>query len=288
MKYTYLNCVVAAGLTLGLAVSVEAETVDITIRNTVIGADNNSAANPFIQPQDPAFSGGGRDQTMQFGDIVTGNSTQDDLLIGRLGVDLLFGRGGDDVLIGGIEHFNPLNRDRAFGGPGDDIFIWKPGDGSDLFQGGRGEDAVVFGVVGERVNGAREFAVLNDQQAGEVAINRNTGLPKVDVKGSPGFCTVIDEASAPEAKRELAALGLDHLVQFSIRRIADEFDAGIQSEDNGLRVTLHLKGVEYVVCTERAGETLEVLDLRQSPPAPINLGQIEPQKLRERLRRIVK
>ena len=30
-----------------------------------IGSDLNSLGNPFVQPQDPAFSGGGRDQTLQ-------------------------------------------------------------------------------------------------------------------------------------------------------------------------------------------------------------------------------
>ena len=36
----------------------------VAVRNIIIGADNNSANNPFIQPQDPALAGGGRDQTM--------------------------------------------------------------------------------------------------------------------------------------------------------------------------------------------------------------------------------
>ncbi|MCP5116410.1 MAG: hypothetical protein GY953_36735 [bacterium] len=102
--------------------------------NTQIGADNNSVNNPFVQPPDPALSGGGRDQTMQFGDVLTGTSLTD-LLIGRLGVDLLFGRSGADVIVGGTEHFNPQNRDRAFGGPGQDAFRWSPGDGSDRFDG---------------------------------------------------------------------------------------------------------------------------------------------------------
>ena len=115
--------------------------------NVQIGADNNSIENPLVQPQDPALSGGGRDQTLQFGDVIFG-SRRDDLQIGGLGTDILAGGRGDDVIIGGIEHFNPLNRDRAFGGLGNDIFIWKPGDGSDLWNGGPGLDVVVFGLIG--------------------------------------------------------------------------------------------------------------------------------------------
>ena len=160
---------------------------NIAIDNVIIGPDNNSAENPFVQPQDPALSGGGRDQTMQFGDILLGKTYSDDLVIGGLGTDIISGRSGDDVLIGGIEHFNPFNRDRAFGGPGDDIFIWKPGDGSDLFRGGKGNDAIVFGITGELVNGVTRFEVLNDQQTAEVALRKRTKLPIVDVTNSPGI-----------------------------------------------------------------------------------------------------
>lgn len=123
---------------LAASTSAMADQNDVKIR-TQVGADNNSIENPFVQPQDPALSGGGRDQTMQFGDVFLG-TRYDDLLIGRLGTDIFAGARGNDVIIGGVEHFNPANRDRAFGGPGHDIFIWKPGDGSDLFNGGRGYD----------------------------------------------------------------------------------------------------------------------------------------------------
>ena len=34
------------------------------------GSDQNNIANPFVQPQDPALSGGGRDQSQQFGDVL--------------------------------------------------------------------------------------------------------------------------------------------------------------------------------------------------------------------------
>ena len=60
---------------------------------TQIGADNNSVENSFIQPQDPALSGGGRDQTMQFADILFG-SYYDDLL-----ADYANGAGGADYVV---------------------------------------------------------------------------------------------------------------------------------------------------------------------------------------------
>lgn len=76
-------------------------------------------------------------------------SDRDDLMIGRLGIDVMAGNRGSDVMIGGTEDFNPFNRDRAFGGRGKDIFMWAPGDGSDLFEGGKGHDVVMFGLIGE-------------------------------------------------------------------------------------------------------------------------------------------
>ena len=233
-----------------------------------IGSDLNSALNPFVQPQDSAQSGGGRDQTLQFGDVLEGTGYEN-LLIGRLGTDLLFGGPRNDVLVGGTEHFNPSNRDRAFGGRGQDVFLWSPGDGSDLFEGGGGVDAVVFGLIGELENGQVQFRVSTDQQAGDVYIDPITGLPQIDVTNSPGFCEIIDPSSSHEAGDELEDLGLDHLVRFFIRSVADDFENGVQDTDNGLRVTLHLKDVEVLVCTDRDGGFIEAYNLTVSPPQPI-------------------
>lgn len=275
-----------------VVVTVMAASTSVMARtiHTQIGADNNSADNPFIQPQDPALSGGGRDQTMQFGDVMFG-TYRDDLLIGGLGTDILAPGYGNDVILGGVEHFNPSNRDRAFGGNGHDIFIWKPGDGSDLWNGGWGHDVVILGLVGEVVDGETVFAVNKDKKTGEVAIDPATSLPQVDVTNSPGFCEVIDASSSPEAEEELAALNLDHLVRFSIRGVANAFESGAQDNDNGLRVTLHLKDVETLVCTSREGGQIEVIDLTSTPPRLIANGvskrdlkpQIRSRRLRKRL-----
>lgn len=238
-----------------------------------IGADNNNKANPVVQPQDPALAGGDRDQSLQNGDVLFGTNKAD-LLIGRIGQDTLLGYDGDDVLVGGTEHFNPSNRDRAFGEYGNDVFIWTPGDGSDFFDGGPGKDVIIFGLIGERENGETVFRVANDQKPGDIVLDPNTNLPTVDVTNSPGFCTVIDASTSADAAAELEALDLDHLVRFSIRGIANAFDAGDQADDNGLRVTVHLRRVEFVVCTSRAGGEIEVFDLRTSPPTLISLAEL--------------
>ncbi|MEM7254717.1 MAG: hypothetical protein AAF493_25170 [Pseudomonadota bacterium] len=281
----------SAALPLSLALAPQVNAGDQTTRlvgidNVQIGRDNNSFENPVVQPQDPAQSGGGRDQSMQFGDVLYG-TRKDDLQIGNLGNDILLGRRGDDVQIGGLEHFTggDNRRDRAFGGHGNDIFIWKPGDAPDFIDGGRGHDVVILGIVAEPDgNGGFAFEVLNDGKAGEVYVDEKTGLPRVDVSNSPGFCEVIDGSYDYTESDVLDELNLDHLVRFIIRGEADDGDA---DGDNGLRITLHLRNVETLICTSRDGGLIDILDLTSAPPSPSVLGDVRPRKLRKRLDEIV-
>lgn len=250
-----------------------------------IGADNNFAGNPFVQPTETALSGGGIDQSLAYGDVLFGSSASD-LLIGGLGLDVLLGDAGDDVLIGGLEHFNPLKSDRKFGGAGNDILIWGVGDGSDLLDGGPGEDVLILGLVGEAdSSGQTLFRVSNDEKAGHVFIDPATQLPAVDVSGAPGFCGVLDASSSADAPGQLQALGLQHLVRFFLREQADSFAAGTQETDNGLRQTMHLRDIEFLICPNRAGNGLEVLDLTVSPPTTTELTSVA---LNERVQLIVR
>ena len=248
----------------------------------VIGQDLNNSLNPFIQPQDEALAGGGRDQSLQFADIVKGGIGAD-ILIGGLGSDVLVGLSGDDIILGGTEDFNPANRDIALGGMGSDTFIWAPGDGSDFFDGGPGEDVVVFGFIGEvQDDGTVAFQVQTDQDTEEIFINPDTNLPEVDVANSPGFCTVIDKAWSEDAKENLELLELNQLVRFTIRALADSFESGEQDTDNGLRVTLSIRNTEYLVCTTRDGGEIEVLDLKSSPPRKADISDL-PEKVQTML-----
>jgi hypothetical protein len=245
-----------------------------------IGADNNNVDNPFVQPEDPALSGGGRDQTLDDGDSLLGGRKAD-IQIGLLGIDVIDGDRGNDVQIGGPDP-GGNNADRAFGGPGSDVFLWQPGDGSDFFDGGSQADAVAFGNIvldePEDPNDPNERPLP--------AIDPHTGLPAIDVTNVGGFCEVID-GYEPDDAAALEELGLDHLVKFFARGTADAFEAGDQNEDNGLRVTLHLVGVEYAVCAVREGGAIEVFDLRVSPPAVIGIDEVGSRRLRKQLRDIV-
>lgn len=266
-----------------------------TERVVLQGSDLNNIGS-FLLSLNADGPGGSPNQSHRSGDVLQGGPT-DNVLIGALGVDILLGGDGDDVMIGGTEDFNANvdgdgdgsdNRDRAFGGNGNDLFIWTPGDGSDFYDGGPGMDVIAFGLVGEArdsdasTTGAPFFNVNPPGTDGSlnfdgIFLDPITKLPTLSVSTSPGFCTVLDETTNPS---ELATLDLDHLVRFSLRGVANAFDAGTRTDDDGLRVALSLRNVEYVVCTKRqvvdggGVENIEVLDITTYPPTLASLSDL--------------
>jgi len=258
-----------------------------------IGTDLNSKTNALLA-ENPTGPGGSSNQSLRAGDVLQGDE-KDDILIGGLGVDILVGAAGDDILIGGTEDFNSSvdgdakgadNRDRAFGQDGDDLFVWTPGDGSDFFDGGDGIDVVVFGILGEledengETDGAPFFKV-NPSGTGSQdfdgiyldAYNR----PQIQVSNTPGFCSLV---SAQNYVDEFELLDIDQIVRFSLRGIANTFDAGDRSDDDGLRVSVTLKNTEFVVCTQRDFDAenglanIEVLDIRSGVPVLADLSDL--------------
>ena len=267
----------------GISLSASAE-----IALTVIGTDQNALfgvadnVRNFLSANKGSNSGG--DQSLQAGDALSGTEGSD-LLIGALGIDVLQGYAGNDILIGGTEDFNPLNRDRAFGGSGEDTFIWAPGDGNDFFDGGADNDVLILGLIGEQRDASGNesvtpvFAVTpptapqGSQDFDGIFINPSTGLPIVDVAGGPGFCDVIDGSASDAEKSELAALDLDHLVRFTLRGPA----ADTANPDTGLRIAVHLKNTEYLVCGGATAGEIIVTDLTTSTPTAIELSDLPEQ-----------
>ena len=259
------------------------------------GTDLNNIGSSLLS-LNPDGPGGSPNQGLRSGDVLQAGST-DSVMIGALGIDVLIGGDGDDVLIGGTEDFNSSvdgddrgsdNRDRAFGGVGNDLFIWAPGDGSDFFDGGPGIDVVAFGILGEQrdsdsgTEGAPFFNVNPPGSDGSlnfdgIFLDPTTNLPIVSVSTSPGFCTVLDQSTNPT---ELATLSLDQLIRFSLRGVANAFDSGERTDDDGLRVSLSIRDVEYVVCTKRevadggGVDNIEVLDISTYPPTVATLADL--------------
>ena len=264
-------------------------------RSVLQGNDLNNLGSSLLS-LNPDGPGGSPNQSLRSGDVLQGDA-EDNVMIGALGVDVMFAGDGDDVMIGGTEDFNANvdgdnlgsdNRDRAFGEAGDDLFIWTPGDGSDFYDGGTGVDVVAFGVLGEErdnagnTDGAPFFNVSPPGTDGSfnfdgIFLDANTRLPTLSVSTSPGFCTVLDYSTHPT---ELATLSLDHVVRFSLRGIANAFDDGSRSDDDGLRVALSLRNVEYLVCTNRAVvdgagvANIQVLDISDYPPTVASLSDL--------------
>ncbi|MGH1359139.1 MAG: hypothetical protein ACRBC3_10280 [Burkholderiaceae bacterium] len=268
---------VTASFSLTASAQISAPVVG-TDQNALFGVEENIRA--FLSAN--RGSNGGGDQSLQAGDSLVGTESAD-LLIGALGIDVLLGNGGPDILIGGTEDFNPFNRDRAFGGSGDDTFLWAPGDGNDLFDGGEGLDVLILGLVGEQrdANGSEvgaPFFNVNPPGPGSqdfdgIYINPSSGLPTIDVAGGPGFCEVVDGSGSDAEQAELTALGLDHLVRFTLRGPA----ADTSNPDTGLRIAVHLLNTEYLVCGSQVAGGISVLDLRTSPPTAIDISQIPAQ-----------
>jgi Ca2+-binding RTX toxin-like protein len=100
----------------------------------------------------------------------------DDLLEGRAGHDRLHGGPGDDQLSSAAES------DNVHGGGGDDVFVYRAGDGNDVFHGGSGTDVIRLEAVADGWTvQLRRGEILSDE-AGYVTLSA----------GAVGFITFAD------------------------------------------------------------------------------------------------
>ena len=182
-----------------------------------------------------------------------------DVELGLLGNDFLRGGWGRDVLVGGTEQFQTPNFDTMYGGPDADVNVWAPGDGNDDFFGGAGRDAQVFGVIDRNANNVPTLS----HPSGAFPY----GLPKADVTGSPGFCSL----------RQAGQQGnFDFRALFFVR------------ETGQLAVTIRLADVEQVFCTSRAGGQITFADLTQAHPRFVKVSRAEVANLNRTVWRIIR
>lgn len=214
----------------GSTLSADARTFPGTPGQDVhVGADNDNADNPFIQPPGVVAK-----QHMENTDVLFGRGGRD-LLIGREGDDTLLGGERSDILVGGPETTLP-NSDVLVGEEGRDINIWAPGDGSDAFLGNQGRDTMIFAPFVEDPNGD---PLLTWHQGRKV--------PRVDIDGQAAFsCTIVE---VPPSEH----LGFDFLVRFNV---------------NGTPVvTVRQRDVETVYCPSPDQGRALVADLTDRDPA---------------------
>ncbi len=190
------------------------------------GKDDDNDQNPIIQP-----NGEEDKQHMENTDPLFADE-KGSLLIGILGRDTLVGNIGDDILIGGPENFVGPNSDITYGGEGNDINIWAPGDGSDAFLGGEGIDAIIFAPF------------KNQSAPGAVPALTNVNgrdIPQVSVSDKAQFSCEIETVPNNEN------LGYEQLVRFSV--------------NGNLKVTVRLLGVEFVYCPSDQADNVKVAAL---------------------------
>jgi len=249
----------ALGLALHASTSHAAYLVGSGRSDILIGLDDDNQDDPEIQPPGTAAN-----QSLNDADTLIGGRG-DDILIGMLGSDVLLGGPGDDVMIGGIERGSQLpNSDIQIGDTGNDIAIWQGGDGSDLFDGGPGpRDALVFGTIDrDSVTNIPTIFPVDGRHS-------ETGLPRADVTGQGGFCT-LEAVQHPEVR------GFQFLVRFF-------------SKANGnLLVTVRTRDVEQVFCTAQNAAGITFADLTQPNPTFVDITSDAVRDLNSDVARIIR
>jgi hypothetical protein len=220
----------AAALLAGSAVLGSAAVVPGTPGNDVhFGRDNDNANNTFIQPPGVAAK-----QHMDNTDVLFGRAGGD-LLIGKLGDDTLLGGPALDILIGGPEGGQTPNSDVLLGDAGDDINIWAPGDGSEVFVGDRGHDTMVFAPF-----------VTKDDGSLRLVWRHGRKVPRVDIGGQPTFsCDIVP---VPPNQN----LGEQFLIRFLV--------------NDTIVVTVRQKDVERVLCPAASEGRAKRADLTVAHP----------------------
>lgn len=197
----------------------------------IFGRDDDNLNNPFVQPVGVAAN-----QSLNNTDVLVGRSGND-VMVGLLGSDVMFAGAGNDIIIGGPEQGTTPNSDVMFGDDGDDINIWAPGDGSELFVGGTGRDAIIFGVIDKDVSNRPTSAGPAPGFA---------HIPSANVSGMGGFCTI--------QRIEDPSVGYEFLAKFFVRATGT------------LAVTVRLREVEQIFCASQLGGQVTYADLSQPNP----------------------
>src|SRR5262245_2886938 len=216
----------------------------------LIGLDDDRQDNTAVQGAAAA------NQSLNRTDVLTGGQGND-VLFGLNGSDVIDGGQGRDIILDGPDAGpapgGPPNSDIMFGGQGDDVNLWAPGDGSEVFDGGPGVDALIFGATDREENADPATGVRLPKLLDGVE-GFPQGIPTANVSGLTNFCTV--EAS-PSA-------GYDYFVRF-------------RNAAGNILATVRVLDVEQVFCSQGGG--IAFADLTQSSPASGLVSQFQVQTL---------
>jgi hypothetical protein len=204
--------------------------------NLIIGLDDDKQENLLIQSNAVA------NQSLNRTDVLEGGQGND-VIFGLNGNDVIDGGQGQDIILGGPDPGAP-NSDIMFGGQGDDVNLWAPGDGSEVFIGGPGKDALIFGRT-DIENGLPRLVP-------EPGFPH--GIPTANLSVLTNFCT-IENSPLP---------GYDFLVRF-------------KSAAGAIIVTLRVKDVEQVFCSQ--SNAIAFADLTVPSPSFTLVSQNEVNQL---------
>jgi Ca2+-binding RTX toxin-like protein len=219
----------------------------------LIGSDDDRQDNAALQ------AGAATNQSLNRTDIIIGGSAND-VMFGLNGNDFMDGRAGRDIILGGPDGGTPPggppNSDLMFGGSDNDVNLWAPGDGSEVFIGGPGSrDALVFGATDrETIADPETGFLLPTLLLGVSAFPQ--GIPTANVSGVTSFCT-IEASPLPEYEFLVRFLGV----------------AG------NLIVTLRVSGVEQVFCSGQGGGAITFADLTVPYPSFVVVSHQEVSQL---------
>ena len=205
----------------------------------LIGVDDDNQTNNAIQ------AGVVANQSLNRTDVLDGGPGND-VMFGLNGNDVMEGGPGDDIILGGPDGGaapgGPPNSDIMFGGPGNDVNLWAPGDGSEAFIGGPGLDAIIFGATDLDAPDPSTGLRLPTLSFGVPGFPQ--GVTTANVSGLGNFCTV--EASPSP--------GFEHLVRFR------------SAATGNIIVTVRVRDVEQVFCTNQSGASIAFADLTVASP----------------------
>ena len=246
VSFTALIALLVSGLLAGLGGPAQPADASLEVgtfkAEVLIGRDDDNITNPVIQPATELVN-----QSLDDADVLVGNGGND-VLIGLKGSDTILAGLGNDIIVGGPEGGTTSPKsDIQFGDGGDDVALWAPGDGNDVFVGGDGRDALIFGVT-DRQSGV---PTLTGQARGF-----SLGIPTANVSGQNGFCS-LERVTDPH-------LGYEWLVRFR-NKTTDAFI-----------VTVRVAEVEQVYCTSQTAATITFADLTAAEPTfvDVSLAQV--------------
>ena len=239
------------GLILGLAHPTQAALVEGDKTSQLLfGFDDDNQGNASIQ------AGAAANQSLNRTDILDGGPGND-VMFGLNGNDVMDGGPGDDIILGGPDGGaapgGPPNSDMMFGGPGNDVNLWAPGDGSEAFIGGPGIDALIFGAT-DREGIADPATNVRLPKLFFGVPSFPQGIPTADVSGQGNFFCTVEASPSP---------GYQSLVRFR------------SAATTNIIVTVRVKDVEQIFCTDQSGGSIAFADLTVPSPAFVPVTQPE-------------